>query len=139
MVATNEELTMIKPDIQTLAKNQEKRAATIKSMEGVLALPSGTPERWRAGFTHFLRQRPEAKPEADFIAAEVRERRKQMDKFASTKNGRMAYSTPSWLLLMLRSIDPDYFLAKTGKDLSGARHLKLMQRAFPEYFYPEVI
>lgn len=130
-------------NLQTEMKQEqakkERKAAVIKSMENVLSKPSGTPERWRAAYEHFLMQRPQAKAEAEFVAKEVRERRKSMDEFASTKNGRMAYSTPEYLLDLLKSLDHEYFATRTAIDFAGAKHLNLMKKAFPEFFYAEVI
>lgn len=130
---------MIALDIKNSQKQIEKRQAAIKSMAYVLSLPSGSPERWRATFDHFLRQRPDAAVEAHFVAEHVRENRKLMDKFASTKHGRHTMSTPSFLIDMLKSTDPEYFIGKGPKELSGARHLGKLKKAFPFYFYPEVI
>lgn len=129
----------IQKQIRQQQAKKERRAIAVNSMGKVLSHPTGTPERWRAAYNHFLLQRPEAKPEADYIAAGVRERRKDMDKYASTKNGRMAYSTPEWLLLVLKNTDPEYFGSRTPKDFMGVKHLTLMKKAFPEYFYAEVI
>ena len=124
---------------QLEANKANHRALAIKSMEKVLAIPSGTPQRWRAAFNHFLAQRPEAKDEAIAVAKSVAERRHDIDKFASTKNGRMAYSTPQWLLPVLRNTDPQYFESHSSKDFAGVKHLTLMKKAFPEFFYAEVI
>lgn len=125
--------------IKTAQQYQHQRQAAIKSMEKVLALPSGSPERWRAAFKHFLAQRPEAIDEANFVAKEVYERRKLVDKFASTKHGRYLMSTPSFLLDVIRSTDPEYFIGKSAKELTRPSHLRLMKKAFPEFFVPEVI
>lgn len=125
--------------IQKQKSEAEKRKDTIKSMEQVVSLASGTPKRWRAAYEHFLRQRPDARADAEEIAAYVAKRRQEMDKFASTKNGRMVQSTPPWLIRVLQNTDPEYFGSRNSKDFSEARHLKLMKQAFPEFFYAEVI
>lgn len=125
--------------IQKQKADAQTRKDTIKSMEKVLAIPSGTPKRWRAAYDHFLRQRPDAKADAEQIAEYVQERRQKMDKFASTKNGRMVQSTPPWLIRVLQNTDPEYFGGRNAKDFSEAKHLRLLKRAFPEFFYAEVI
>ncbi|MGV9002397.1 MAG: hypothetical protein ACOH18_05595 [Candidatus Saccharimonadaceae bacterium] len=117
----------------------ERRKLAIKSMEHVLSIPSGTPERWRAAFNHFLKQRPDAAENAIEIATAVQKRKQRINKFASTKNGRLTTGFPEWLMGLLRQTDPDYFSNKTSKGFASAKHLRLMQKAFPEYFYPEVI
>lgn len=124
---------------QTETARQLKRETAIKSMRKIVALPSGSPQRWREAFIHFLYQRPEAEPEARFIASEVAKRRKMMNKFASTKHGRAVMSQPSYLMSVLRATDPEYFNNITAMELSGERHLRKMKKAFPEYFYAEVI
>lgn len=125
--------------IQKQKTDAEKRKDAIKSMEKVVSFASGTPKRWRAAYEHFLRQRPDAKADAIEIADYVQKRRQKMDKFASTKNGRMVQSTPPWLLRVLQNTDPEYFGSRNAKDFSEVRHLKLMKQAFPEFFYAEVI
>lgn len=121
-------------------KESERRKLAIKSMEHVLSFESGTPERWRAAFNHFIKQRPDAAENAMEIATAVKNRKLQItNKFAATKNGRLVTGTPEWLIKLLRQTDPDYFNSKTSKDFASAKHLRLMQKAFPEYFYPEVI
>lgn len=125
--------------IQKQKSEAQNRQDTIKSMEKVLSIPSGTPKRWRAAYDHFLRQRPDAKADAEEIAAYVKKRRQEMDKFASTKNGRMVQSTPPWLLRVLQNTDPEYFLSRSAKEFAETRHLRLLKQAFPEFFYAEVI
>lgn len=124
---------------QTETARQIKRDTAIKSMRKIVSLPSGSPERWRETFIHFLYQRPEARPEADFIASEVAKRRKMMDKYASSKHGRAVMSQPSFLMGILRATDPEYFTNITAVELAGERHLRKMKKAFPQYFYAEVI
>lgn len=120
-------------------KELERQQLAIKSMEAVLAIESGTPERWRAAFNHFLKQRPDAEQDALEVARAVQEKKKRINKFASTKNGRLTTGFPQWLMGLLRQTDPNYFQNKSSKDFASAKHLRLMQKAFPEYFYPEVI
>ena len=120
-------------------KTKEQRQTAIKSMRHVLALPSGSPERWRAALKHFLLQRPEAKGEIDAVKAYCKEQRASMDKFGRTKNSRKVMATPSFLLPLLRQTDPEYFLSVKSSDLVGIKHLTIMKKAFPEFFLPEVI
>lgn len=123
----------------TETQRQLKRDEAIKSMQKVASLPSGSPERWRQAFIHFIHQRPDAEPEAMFIASEVAKRRRNMDQFASTKHGRAVMSSPSFLMTVLKTTDPEYFINATAVDLVSERHLRKMKKAFPEYFYAETI
>lgn len=129
----------IQTEIAYELKKKAKRDAAIASMKHVLSFPSGTSERWRAAYEHFLRQRPEARYEANYVASAVKERRTMIDKFGSTKHGRLTMSSPTWLLNVLRNTDPEYFIGKTAKQLSAAPHLRKMKKAFPEFFVPEII
>lgn len=115
------------------------REAVIASMKRVISLESGSPERWRAAYRHFLKQRPEAAYEANFVAKKVQERKVMINKFGSTKYGRMTMATPSFLLGVLKNTDPEYFIPMKPMDLISTKHLTKMQRAFPEFFVPEVI
>lgn len=122
--------------IMKLRKNRER---AVESMKVVLQHPSGTPERWRAAYNHFLRQRPDAALEANQIAKYNVERRKGTDKFGSMKIGRFTMSSPAWLFDMLRATDPEYWLNMPQQDVTKPRHLRKLKKAFPEFFIPEVI
>lgn len=108
-------------------------------MRKVVSLPSGSPERWRAAFIHFVKQRPEAEAEAAVIASEVAKRRKLMDEFASSKHGRAIMAQPSYLMDVLKSTDPEYFINANAMDLISERHLRRIKKAFPEFCYMETI
>lgn len=123
----------------TETERQTRRDAAIRSMRQVVALPSGSPERWRAAFIHFVRQRPEAEAEAALIASEVAKRRKLMNEYASSKHGRAIMAKPSYLDAVLKSTDPEYFINLNAMDLIAERHLRRLKKAFPEFFYAEVI
>lgn len=116
-----------------------KRDASIKSMKRVVSHPSGSPERWRAAFVHFIKQRPEAEAEAIVIASEVAKRRKLMDQYASSKHGRAIMAQPSWLMPVLKSVDPEYFINANAMDLVSEKHLRRLKKAFPEFTYMETI
>lgn len=126
---------------QTLTETERlaKRDAAIRSMKKVVNLPSGSPERWRAAFVHFINQRPEAEAEAIVVASEVKKRKKMMDQYASSKHGRAIMATPSYLGAVLKSTDPEYFINANAMDLISERHLRRLKKAFPEFFYAEVI
>jgi hypothetical protein len=120
-------------------KTIEQRQAAIKSMSHVVALPSGSPERWKATLKHFIMQRPDAKLEITAITQYCKEQRTSLDKFGRTKNSRKTMATPSFLLPLLRQTDPEYFMSVKSSDLVGIKHLTIMKKAFPEFFIPEVI
>lgn len=123
----------------TAMQQVQNRQAAISSMKRVLSIPSGTAERWRAGYEQFLLQRPAARYEARYIADYVAERRKLMDKFASTKYSRMTMSAPAFLSMVLKLTDPEYFMSASPRQFVSAQHLRKMKKAFPEFFLPEVI
>lgn len=129
----------IQAEIKQINRMKKNRELAIESAKKVFALPSGTPERWQAGIKHFLRQRPDALPEYHAIARQVKLRKQEVDKFSSTKHARIVMSKPSWFDLVLKQTDPDYFLGHSPKYFVGAKHLRLMKKAFPEFFLPEVI
>jgi hypothetical protein len=124
---------------QTETDRLTTRDAAIRSMKQVVKHASGSPERWRAAFIHFMHQRPEAQAEAAFIASQVAERKKQMNDFASSAHGRAIMAQPSFLTAVLRATDPEYFINASAMDLISEAHLRKMKKAFPEYFYAEII
>lgn len=124
---------------QTESAKLTTRDAAIRSMKQVLRHASGTPERWRAAFIHFMHQRPDAQAEAAYIASEVRKRKLLMNDFASSEHGRAVMSQPSFLMQVLKATDPEYFINATAMDLVSEAHLRKMKKAFPEYFYAERI
>lgn len=124
---------------QTETERLTTRDAAIRSMKQVLKHASGTPERWRAAFIHFMHQRPDAQAEAAYIASEVVKRRRMMDDYASSAHGRAVMSQPSFLMQVLRATDPEYFINATAMDLVSETHLRKMKKAFPEFFYADRI
>lgn len=126
-------------EIKHIMKLRRNRERAIESMKQVLKHPSGTPQRWRAAYNHFLRQRPDAAVQARQIAEFNKERRLGTDKFGSMKIGRFTMSSPAWLLDMLRQTDPEYFLNLSHAEVLKVRHLRKLKAAFPEFFIPEVI
>lgn len=124
--------------IKTL-NQKEKRDADIKSMSKVLALPSGSPERWNAAYKHFLQQRPEAKEIDIWIRKQVKARRVEVNKYASSKYGRQTMMAPAFLRSVLRNTDPEYFINIKSNELVEPKHLEKMKRAFPQFFLPEII
>lgn len=119
-----------------LEKKKKIKAIAMASMANVLKIPSGSPDRWRAAYIHFLKQRPEAQVEAMAVTNHNNEIKLTLDKLGRTKHGRYVMSSPSFLLPVLRNTDPDYFIGADDNKLSGAEHLKRMKKAFPEFFLP---
>lgn len=119
-------------------KKQAKEAA-MKSMAEVLKLPSGSSERWRAAYLHFLKQRPEAQEQAVAITKYNNEVRLKMDRLGRTKHSRRILSSPQFLLPVLQATDPDYFIRGNDKRLGSTEHIKKMKKAFPEFFLPEEV
>lgn len=124
--------------METTAKKFNRDAA-IKSMRKVLSLPSGSPERWKAAYRHFLKQKPEAKVEAAQCTQWCAMKRKSVNKFASGNGMRQLMATPSFLLPLLAQLDPDYFNNIKVDELSSAVHAAKMKKAFRQFFIPEVI
>ena len=120
-------------------RKQEKRKRAIQHIDSVIKHPSGSPKRWRAAFEHFLKQRPEAAPEAHAIAEMNKERRQTMNKFGDVKFGRLVMSAPSYLNDVIRITDPEYFIEFKQEDLTKPHHLRKLKEAFPEYFLPKEI
>ena len=71
--------------------------------------------------------------------APAKKRKKLMDEYASSKHGRAVMAQPSWLMPLLKTVDPEYFINATAMDLVSEKHLRRMKKAFPELTYPETI
>lgn len=122
-----------------ISQIKSKREVNIKSMAKVLSLPSGSSDRWRAAYEHFLKQRPEAKEVDTAIRKQVKDRRVFVNKFASSKYSRQTMMTPAFLMSVLRNTDPEYFINIKNEELVSNAHLMKMKRAFPQFFLPEII
>lgn len=130
-------------DIQQQIKDEvakrKRKSLHVASMQHVLKYPSGSVKRWRAAYEHFLKQRPDARYEAQAIIEYNKERRTMLTKFADMEFGRLILSAPSFLNDVLRLTDPQYFAEFDQKDLTKPKHLRKLQEAFPEYFMPKEI
>lgn len=128
-----------------LKKKQHRDDMVRIAKDTVFVHPSGSPERWRAAFLHLMNQRPEARAVSRQVAEMAAEKRNLFigNKYAVTesKDGaiRATMTLPPFLMDCLKLADPEYFIGKSHRQLSSGTHLKLMRKAFPEFFIPEVI
>lgn len=132
-------MTDIKSIAEKQAKKEQRRKMAVANMEKVISFPSGSPKRWRAAFEAFLIQRPEALTICNEIADYNDLRRQEVGPLASTELGRLTMSAPEFLMPVIQSTDPEYFMQLRQKEVLRPSHLRKLKEAFPEFFIPEVI
>lgn len=113
-------------------KIRERREAIKKSIDEVLKLKSGTPERWRAAVALYINMNP--KEESGYTAKEeykklvtenVQTRAIQDNQFATNKSEsmRLGLSAPSWFMQIVEAFDKEAFDKDNPKAKDNFRKL----------------